>query len=197
MQNKPNLGELAGRRNTQLSTILSFHHSGPVLVVQNEPNLPPAAQGPAGQIMQNKANFGESEQGLEAEWRKTKPNLGRMGHLGDGVPGRRRSCKTNPIWWGQMRETKPIWLVGRSPGERNAQNEPNFRRCQVGWGQKDARRAAIVRNEPNLARAPGNGRGWPGDPGGERLCETKPISAGTAGEASALWKRSYGKSYMQ
>jgi hypothetical protein len=42
-----------------------------------------------------------------------------------------------------------------------------------------------------------NGRGWPADPAGERLCETKPISARATGGVSALQKRSYGKAYMQ
>ncbi len=28
---------------------------------------------------------------------KTKPNLGRMGHLGDGAPAKGQICKTNPI----------------------------------------------------------------------------------------------------
>jgi len=55
----------------------------------------------------------------------------------------------------------------------------------------------IVRNEPNFVRAPRNGRGRPGDPVGERWRETKPISARATRGASALRKRSYGKSYMQ
>jgi hypothetical protein len=44
--------------------------------------------------------------------RKTKPNLGRMGHLGDAVPGRGRSCKTKPI----PRQRQ----AGRSPGAGDA-----------------------------------------------------------------------------
>lgn len=35
---QPNFGESAGRRNTQHSTILLFHHSSPMPIVQNEPN---------------------------------------------------------------------------------------------------------------------------------------------------------------
>ena len=54
-----------------------------------------------------------------------------------------------------------------------------------------------MRNEPNFVRAPRNGRGRPGDPAGERWRETKPISARATRGASALRKRSYGKSYMQ
>ncbi len=38
-QNEPNFVELAGRRNTQRSTILSFHHSNPMATVQNEANF--------------------------------------------------------------------------------------------------------------------------------------------------------------
>jgi hypothetical protein len=59
---------------------------------------------------------------LDAPLRETKPNLGKMGHLGDGAPERGMSCETKPIrpggagrdgaWgtWGvgQMRQTNPI-----------------------------------------------------------------------------------------
>ncbi len=38
-QNEPNFGELAGGRNTQHSTILSFHHSSQMPVVQNKANF--------------------------------------------------------------------------------------------------------------------------------------------------------------
>jgi len=104
---------------------------------------------------------------LEAELRKTKPNLGRMGHLGDTVPGRGQSCKTNPIWprtgkqghgWSKSCETNPIsgqpgagdarlcktnpiWLVGRRPGGANAQNEPNSGPAgrDTAWGTRDER----------------------------------------------------------
>jgi hypothetical protein len=51
----------------------------------------------------------------EAELCETKPNLGRMGHLGDGMPGRGRWC-----------ETKPIWPVGPDLGGRIVQDKPNF-----------------------------------------------------------------------
>jgi hypothetical protein len=37
--NKPNLGESAGGRNTQDSTILSFHHSSPIPIVRNKANF--------------------------------------------------------------------------------------------------------------------------------------------------------------
>jgi hypothetical protein len=43
---------------------------------------------PPGSSMQNKANFGQSARDPAAQLRETKPNLGRMGHLGDGAPVR-------------------------------------------------------------------------------------------------------------
>jgi hypothetical protein len=61
----------------------------------------------------------------EAQLRKTKPNLGRMGHLGNSVPEKGRSCKTKPIY-------------PRAPGSGRS----------AGTGR--ARRGAIVQNEPNL-----------------------------------------------
>ncbi len=73
-----------------------------------------------------------------------------------------------------MCETKPIWLVGRSPGEGNTQNKPNLPPAMLGpagpitrnkancprkLSGEDAQptksREAIVRNKVNLARA-----GW-------------------------------------
>jgi hypothetical protein len=91
MQNKPNFGERAGGPNTQYSTILSFHHSRPVPIVQNEPNfVPPQAAG-------------------RRRLCRTKPNLGRLGYMGKAVvvrgvarPGS-KTCKTNPIWTGRER----------------------------------------------------------------------------------------------
>ncbi len=43
---------------------------------------------------------------------KTKPNLGRMGHLGDGASGRGPSCKTNPIARGGAPRRCPATPVG-------------------------------------------------------------------------------------
>ena len=37
---------------------------------------------------QNKANFEQCGRDSEAQLRQTKPNLRRMGHLGDGASGR-------------------------------------------------------------------------------------------------------------
>ncbi len=45
---------------------------------------------------QNKANFEQPDRDREARLRKTKPDLGSMGHLGTAHPGA-RLCKTNPI----------------------------------------------------------------------------------------------------
>ncbi len=41
-----------------------------------------------GANVRNKANFEQPDRGQEARLRETKPNLGRMGHLGDDAPGR-------------------------------------------------------------------------------------------------------------
>jgi hypothetical protein len=106
-----------------------------------------------------------------------------MGHLGDAASGR-RSCETKPIprragpVGGRLCKTKPI--SGSPAGVRGwiVQNEAN-------WPE------VTVRNEPNFARAPGNGRWLPEPPrancakrsqfpvsraaGNARLCETKPI----------------------
>jgi hypothetical protein len=60
---------------------------------------------------------------------------------------------------GQMRKTKPI-----SPGRRvNAQDKPNFwQRRKKSGGDAQPTKGRSVQNEPNLARAPGNGRGLAG-----------------------------------
>jgi len=37
--------------------------------------------------MKNEPNFEQPDRGQEGQLRKTKPNLGRIGHLEDGAPG--------------------------------------------------------------------------------------------------------------
>jgi hypothetical protein len=68
--------------------------------------------------------------------RQTKPNLGRMGYLGDSVPEKGQSCETNPIsgdpdWWGRsIASNKPNF--GKSTSRQlglGRTNKPNFRRA--------------------------------------------------------------------
>ncbi len=75
--------------------------------------------------------FEQPDRDPEAKLRKTKPNLGGMGHLRDGASGRGQGRRTNPISGarpgavGQLRKTKPIWRVhqrGRVPLRTNKAN---------------------------------------------------------------------------
>jgi hypothetical protein len=134
---------------------------------------------------------------------KTKPNLGRLGHIdkggcraGCGAAGERnvqneanlrleaRDCG--------LRVRTADWKTPVAGGHRrsNARNEANLARPEdkcakrtqfpagrMGRGPPGVGQASNVQNEPKFARAPGSGRG-PAQPrcrAGERLCETKPI----------------------
>ncbi len=134
--------------------------------------------------------------------RQTKPIL-RVGRS-LRVTGTLRVGPATPGMGDLSCETKPIGLVGRSPEEGNAQNEPNFRLRQMGRGQRDAGRAAIVQNEPNLGeshvrnepnfvRAPRGWYRWPGDPAEGRSCETNPISEGGQSMPTAACNGAYGE----
>jgi hypothetical protein len=88
---------------------------------------------------------------------------------GVGWPGSQGGCTNKPNWAGrvrgpecEMRKTNPI------SGRQDTQHStiPAFQRSSP---------MPFVRNKANLVRASRNGRGRPGDPAGERLCETKPI----------------------
>jgi hypothetical protein len=91
--------------------------SRPEPIVRNEPNL-------LGSTVRNEPNLPQVS-GNGCGWLgpggsagerlcETKPNLGRMGPLGDGTSGRGQWCKTNPIPEGpagagcRLRKTKPI-----------------------------------------------------------------------------------------
>jgi hypothetical protein len=82
--------------------------------------------------------------------------------------------QTNPIWRGQMCETNPIWLVGRRPGEGNAQNEPNSGPAgrDAAWRTRDER--------AKQSQFPG-GAGWGEAPGAwdaGQMRKTNPIPGG-------------------
>jgi len=126
---------------------------------------------------------------------------------GRGTQG--QSCETKPICWvdrakrtqfpaAEIPHHSHIPLFQRSnpmPIVRNKANcplgrcrarTPNPRRaerllCETKpiSGRPGPRECPIVRNEANLPRRIGNGRGRPGlgGPAGDRLCETNPISA--------------------
>jgi hypothetical protein len=101
-------------------------------------------------------------------------------------------------------ETKPIWLVGESPGEGNAQNKPNLARAprnRRGTGESPAELSLrrMAPNKPNLRQA-----GWEDhrqEPalsaanGPEALtlppagltCETKPIWYNPAAAMAPAW----------
>ncbi len=102
---------------------------------------------------------------------------------------------------GQLCETNPISLVGQGRGERDAQNEANFRRSRAGRGPRGVGRGAIVQNEANSRRrrvgrgprARGNrakrtqfpgGGGWDGATGTwdeGQMRKTNPISGQPSG----------------
>jgi hypothetical protein len=79
-------------RNLHHSSIPLFHHSSPIPIAPNKLNLARAKRA-------KQTQFGQSAKAPADEICETKPNLGRMGHLGDTVPGRGRWRQTNPIWW--------------------------------------------------------------------------------------------------
>jgi hypothetical protein len=146
---------------------------------------------PGGQIVRNKPNFrrshGRGKCPAEKElWRvvqatgfgKTKPNLGRMGYLGDGTWGS-LLCKTNPILrlripdWGQTCRLRP----------RQAKRAKQTQTC-ASWGiWETARRRPVVRNEPNF-RPRRVGRG-PGDEGRGCDCAKRTQFPGAAGRGQA------------
>jgi hypothetical protein len=133
MQNKPNFGERAGGPNTQYSTILSFHHSRPVPIVQNEPNfVPPQAAG-------------------RRRLCRTKPNLGRLGYVGKAVgvwgvvrPGVKRAKRTQF-------------------GDRDVQNEPNLDRPGAGAGGKMRKTKPNLEGLGHLGKGRRMGRGAAGE----------------------------------
>ena len=117
MQNKPNFRELAGRRNTQHSTILSFHHSSPCLLCKTKP-ISGSPAGTGGRNVRNKPN--SSQMGRKGKYR-TEQELQRTKPARD--PG----------------ETKPIrghrgWARPERRGAI-APNKPNFGE-RTGWGQR-------------------------------------------------------------
>jgi hypothetical protein len=188
-------------------------------IVRNEPNL-------VGSNVQNEANCravgreprrllcktkpicrghpgmgtgGWGREGPRGRLCKTKPNLGRLGHLGDRASERGQWCKMNPISAQASRRGRPT-----------VRNEPNSRRRRVGrdqggerpglscetnpisglpagWGRPSAPNKAnwagpIMQNEPNSRR--GRVGGGLGDEG--RLRKTKPICRGAAFPRSCL-----------
>jgi hypothetical protein len=167
-QNKPNLGELAGRRNTQHSTILSFPHSSPVLSCETNP-IWLVGYRRGGRNAQNEPNFGRS----------FKFEVSSVKRIVQNEPNSRRSR----VGRGQR---------GDGRGE-NAQNEPNSRRHQVERGRRGVGRGANVQNEANFHRPGGreaivqnkanlHRSGRPdspsfqdSDPRRGQTCETKPI----------------------
>jgi hypothetical protein len=141
---------------------------------------------------QNKANFKQPDPDPEVQSRKTKPNLGRMGHLEDGA-------SRGPIVRNEANLPAGTGPQGRGTWVKCAKRTQFARRCRVGrgfggvgrgelcetnpilrlriadWIQScggtpavqpaaSAVRRPIVRNEPNFARAPRNGRGRAGPP---------------------------------
>ncbi len=68
---------IRNRRDTpQRSTGLSFHHSNPMPIVQNEPNSGLGVQLPAGRNVQNEPNFGRGFECDVSSVKSGKPALG-------------------------------------------------------------------------------------------------------------------------
>jgi hypothetical protein len=164
---------------SQHSTTISFHRPSPTPIVQNE------------------ANFREPTGRAGVRLCKTKPNLGRMGYLEEGEPGKSQWCRTNQIpggvgWNGVQRcRTRSNCATSpRCPASGNKANSsitdsggPAVRRLglpgpvvqtnpiQPGAGGVRSRGRREMRNEPNSRR----GRVGRGRRGVGRLCKTNPI----------------------
>ncbi len=65
------------------------------------------------------------------------------------------------------------------------QNEPNSQLCRVGRGPSGVGRGVNVQNEPNLGRAPKNGRGRSPEALTSKRCKTNPISGEAGGARDA------------
>jgi hypothetical protein len=151
---------------------------------QNKANSATGRKGPerqdcwwrGGAIMRNKANFADGRlaagdnRAKRTQFATRRTGTSRTGRAkqsqstraGGTRPGGARGelCKTNPIWWSQMCETKPIF---------GGRDTPPFQspRGRMGRGHRGGGRGQMcktnpirsgevnVRNEPNL--------GWPGD----------------------------------
>lgn len=96
----------------------------------------------------NKANSWRAGRLGTRRIRETKPNLGRMGHLGDGASGRANGAKRTQFPPGQIPHHSTIPSFRRSNPLRNVQNKPNSGRAGLPV-------APIVRNKPNSAAAAG------------------------------------------
>ncbi len=90
---------------------------------------------------QNKANFEQLDPDPPAQLRKTKPNLGRMGHLGNLASGRASV------------QNKANFAGGRGPGGRKVRNEPNLPLRGTRPGGRMAR--PIVRSKANFEELAG------------------------------------------
>jgi len=170
-QNKPNLGELAGRRNTQNSTILLFPHSSPVLSCETNPIwLVGCRRG--GRNAQNEPNFAAQPGGTGPAGRRTRGKCakrtqfpaapGGTGPQGRGTRGERakRSQFPPPRWPGGNRAEQsqfaplrpprqPIFPGFRPPARTNVRNKANSAaaagRASTWWN---------VRNEANFRPGP-------------------------------------------
>jgi hypothetical protein len=138
----------------------------------------PARLASAGPVVRNKANLGMCRPGSAGGLCKTKPNLGRMGHLGDGAPGKAQWCETNPILRlriadsGQPCGGTPLRTAGPGAG---CTNKPNSA-------------GPIVPNKPNSNRDGLRGPHHSTVPARCRLCQTNPIPSG-AGQNEAGWRK--------
>jgi hypothetical protein len=73
----------------------------------------PISDGPGGvrrAILRNKANSASRAEGAEGKMRETKPNLGELGYIGNGVEG---LVQTNPIWRDARSGLPPRACAGR------------------------------------------------------------------------------------
>jgi hypothetical protein len=96
--------------------------------------------------------------------------------------GRNPSCETNPIWPG----------LRKSPASERCETNPISGRRNGGW-RGNGRRGCT--NKANVRQA-GRGCYRPSWCSGA-LRPTNPVFVRATRRASALWKRSYGKSYAQ
>ena len=156
----------------------------------------------AGAKRAKQSQFGGSPAGAQGRLRETRPNLGRMEHLGERIRGRAQGKCAKQTQF-------PAGPVGTGPPAREpivqdkANLPPRARKwsCEAGAGR--SRRGDIVQNKPNSRPSDKEGhhqgrRPWRCHPAGEllrqtnpiwrcalgdrdRMCETNPISAVAGG----------------
>jgi hypothetical protein len=171
--------------------------------MQNKPNLGRPGRGPQGNSAE-RSQFRQSAQAVTGEMRQTKPNLGKLRHLGDGrssgpiVPNKANLSiadwrRTSDRAANCAKRTQ-FGLPPRGRGGRNVQNEPN---SEEAGRRGDTQHSTIpVRRRPSARRgqAPvpalwkGNHRGLPLR-ALAAATHGRGLRGGAGGDLAGLWPR--------